>query len=111
MTRFGSALLFAFVTMALSLVPSRTARPHGEAAWIADGNYVSKAGEKCCGTHDCHSVVPQSIHLIGDTYFVNYDGRTYSVTDRQALDSIDERFWICVWGAGMKCFFRPKLGS
>jgi hypothetical protein len=111
MAQFRTVFLLAVAATALSLAPSRTARPHGEAAWIADGNFVSMAGEKCCGEHDCHSVVPQSVQLVGDTYFVNYDGRTYSVSDRQAQDSIDERYWICVWGGGMKCFFRPKIGS
>jgi hypothetical protein len=111
MMRVGPLVLLALAAAVFSLLPSQTAYPHGEAAWIAAGNFRNPAGEQCCGEHDCHSVVPQSVQLVGDTYFVMHNGQTYSVSDRQAQDSIDERYWICVWGGGMKCFFRPKIGS
>lgn len=106
MLRFRIVLMMICV----ALVPSRTARPHGDAEWIADGNFVSAAGERCCGEQDCHAVPPQSVQLIGDTYFIADGNRTYSIKDRDAQDSIDERYWLCAWGVGLKCFFRPKLG-
>jgi hypothetical protein len=99
----------ALVAALLMLAPESWA--HGDAKWIGDGGYRSRAGELCCGERDCHVVPPQDVQLRGYDYHVTVAGKTYVVPEDQALDSMDERYWACIWGSGLKCLFRPRLGA
>jgi hypothetical protein len=99
-------LVYSVVLLTVAAVVSR-ALAHGEAAWIAahpDYSY-------CCNEHDCHAIEPRAVTLEGDVYRFTYDGVTYSAAESEAKNSIDERFFACIWSGKVRCFFRPMAGS
>jgi hypothetical protein len=100
-----------YALVVLLILMGGIAWAHGDAKWIGDGGYKNGAGELCCGERDCHPILPQAVRMIGGEYHVTLGAATYVLTEREAQDSIDERYWVCIWGGAVKCFFRPRMGA
>lgn len=101
----------AIVLLALILLATavRHSKAHGDGQWIADENWKNSVGELCCGERDCRQLADDDVEVKRNGYFVRSLGVT--VPHEKALPSINGKFWICVWGGEVKCFFAGPMGS
>lgn len=96
------------------LLASPAAMPHGSAQWIADGRYQSpEDGTFCCGEHDCHVVVPNTVRIIEGRYEIPLPGTDQAVSYPIDWTQVSENewAWVCIWGGKVKCFFMPPVGA
>jgi hypothetical protein len=99
-------VLLALIFLATAV---RHSRAHGEAQWIQDENWKNAVGELCCGERDCHQLAEDDVEVRRDGYFVR--SLNVVIPHGQALPSINGRFWVCIWGGEVKCFFAGPMGS
>ena len=112
MNRRDDSLAVAFVAGVLLALLFRplVARGHDEADWIRQEGWRNRAGEFCCGEHDCSPIEgvatvtqPQSGYLLPGGEFV---------PQHDAMPSRDGAFWRCRRPDGSRrCFFAPPPGS
>lgn len=103
-------LILACVVLAtLILVGSKkAARAHDAAQWIQDQGWKNEAGELCCGARDCTLLEADDVEVRRGGYWVK--SMKVLVPYDKTLPSINGRFWICVWGGEVKCFFAGPSG-
>lgn len=90
---------------------------HGDAAWImANPRYVDRDGVHCCGPSDCrreHAAkfreTPAGIEIVtgaGDVVLM-----PRHLVGQGLYPSIDDDWWVCVWGGVVRCVFKPTTGG
>lgn len=102
--RCKMAVLFAVL---VGLGSVRVAYAHGEAEWIW------AMQPQCCGPKDCAPVAEGGIKRVGGGFFVVETGEV--ISEREALWSIDDRYWRCQYTSGVlmgqtRCLFAPTPG-
>jgi hypothetical protein len=85
----------------------RFAHAHGEAQWIW------AMQPECCGPRDCAPVAEGGIKRVNGGFLVLETGEV--ISEREALWSIDDRYWRCRYTSGVKmgqtrCLFAPAVG-
>lgn len=104
-------LLAILLTLAVAVISGR-AFGHGDAQWIANGQYRGADGLICCGKNDCVQVPDDSVRATRGGYVFSLPGGIATVPFRDVLISEDEHFWICLRTDGtIRCVFAPPLGA
>lgn len=88
---------------------------HG-ADWISRGGYRTPAGQSCCGEVDCVPLAPGSVPLVGDDFWIEYDGRVFLWPWAHAIPTADEKQqpFVCFdydrerRPTAVRCFFRDE---
>ena len=93
----------------LLILSCTAALAHGPAEWIQRGGYKNGLGELCCGERDCAELPDGEVVATAAGYRLKSSGQV--IPYYQAQPSPDGRYWKCVWGGQIKCFFAPPPGS
>ena len=88
---------------------------HGDADWIRQGEFKSKAGSSCCGEQDCERFPKQNVVLKEDGFYeLHYQWKQTDVTEnfpiKETKNSVDDDYWRCHYSTDgkTKCFFAPR---
>ena len=78
-------------------------------AWVDKS--ISKTGERCCDAgKDCHKVPAERVMSHRDGVILP-DYNNAVIPGDQIMPSEDGRYWVCIWGGKVRCFFAPYSGS
>ena len=121
--KLGLALI-AIAVVAVGL--ARLAWGHGEAQWVADGNYTGANGGACCDERDCVVIYPLASpewHTDGSvSYVIMVNGQPREMQTEQGgiHPSRTLDYWMCAWRGETtdelaegrpRCFFWPGTAS
>lgn len=87
------------------------ASAHGDAQWIADGNFKGADGRSCCGPTDCHRLAPDAVTYRPGTFTVLHDGRALPFAEALTRLSPDADWWVCAVPGFVRCLWRPAIGG
>jgi len=92
--------------LALTLVAWDGASSHD--FWINGKNVDPITKKLCCGESDCKLVPTDAVHVTSEGY--KFDDVPYVVPMARAQVSPDGKYWRCIWGGEVQCFFAPPFG-
>ena len=100
-------------TVAISLMFSSPADPHGSADWIMKDPAYKGAGEiHCCGPSDCRAVAADFAHPVAGGWYIPSTGQTFAWGAPGLYSSNDGvTLWRCQpTGLPVRCLFVPGQG-